>query len=131
MSTATVTSATGGRWRAAARRDPATTVVVVVALLAAGLQVLRLTRPNALLAGWSDTSIYLGTAVRFVHGALPYRDFATLQPPGMVLLMSPFGLLSTAVGTRVAVMAVTGCSPLLAAANVARSEERRVGEECR
>jgi hypothetical protein len=119
MSTATVTPATGGRWRAAARRDPATTVVVVVALLAAGLQVLRLTRPNALLAGWSDTSIYLGTAVRFVHGALPYRDFATLQPPGMVLLMSPFGLLSMAVGTRVAVMAVTCCSPLLAAANVA------------
>ena len=119
MSTATVTPATGGRWRAAARRDPATTVVVVVALLAAGLQVLRLTRPNALLAGWSDTSIYLGAAVRFVHGALPYRDVALLQPPGLLLLISPFGLLSMAVGTRVALMALTAGTPLLAAANVA------------
>ena len=94
------------RWRASARRDPATTVVVVLALVAAGLQVLRLTRPNSLLDGWSDTSLYLGAAIRFVHGALPYRDFATLQPPGMVLLFSPFGLLSMAVGSRVAVMAL-------------------------
>src|ERR1035441_10820605 len=42
-----------------------------------------------------------------------------VQPPGLVLLFSPFGLLSLAVGSRVAVMAVTCCTPLLAAANVA------------
>ena len=78
-----------------------------------------LTRPNALLAGWSDISIYLGAAIRLVHGALPYRDFALLQPPGLVLLLSPFGLLSLAVGSRVALMALTACTPLLAAANVA------------
>jgi hypothetical protein len=119
MTTATVTTATGGRWRAAARRDPATTVIVVLALVAAGLQVLRLTRPNSLLEGWSDTSLYLGAAIRFVHGALPYRDFAMVQPPGLVLLFSPFGMLSMAVGSRVALMALTGCTPLLAAANVA------------
>jgi hypothetical protein len=107
------------RWRASPRRDPATTVVVVLALVAAGLQVLRLTRPNSLLDGWSDTSLYLAAAIRFVHGALPYRDFAMVQPPGLVLLFSPFGLLSLAVGSRVAVMAVTCCTPLLAAANVA------------
>jgi hypothetical protein len=119
MTTGTVTPATGGRWRAAARRDPATTVVVVMALVAAGLQVLTLARPNLLLDGHSDTSLYLGAAIRFVHGALPYRDFAMVQPPGLVLLFSPFGLLSMAVGSRVALMAVTGCTPLLAAANVA------------
>jgi hypothetical protein len=94
-------------------------VVVVMALVAAGLQVFVLTRPNALLAGWSDISIYLGAAIRLVHGALPYRDFALVQPPGLVLLLSPFGLLSMAVGSRVALMALTACTPLLAAANVA------------
>jgi hypothetical protein len=101
------------------RRHPAVTVVVVLALVAAALQVLRLTRPNALVEGWSDTSIYLGAATRFVHGALPYRDFALLQPPGLLLLYSPFGLLSMAVGTRGALIALSCCSPLLAAANVA------------
>jgi len=111
--------AAGARPWSLARRDPATIVVVVMALVAAGLQALVLTRPNALLAGWSDISIYLGAAIRFVHGALPYRDFALLQPPGLVLLLSPFGLLSMAVGSRVAVMALTACTPLLAAANVA------------
>jgi hypothetical protein len=114
-----ITPAAEVRSLASARRDPATTVVVVLALVAAGLQVLSLTRPNALLAGWSDTSIYLGAAVRFVHGALPYRDVALLQPPGLLLLISPFGLLSMAVGTRVALMALTAGTPLLAAANVA------------
>ena len=100
-------------------RDPASVVVAVMALVAAGLQVFVLTRPGALLDGWSDISIYLGAAIRFVHGALPYRDFALLQPPGLVLLLSPFGLLSLAVGSRVALMALTACTPLLAAANVA------------
>ena len=100
-------------------RDPAGIVVVVMTLVAGGLQVFALTRPNALLAGWSDISIYLGAAIRLVHGALPYRDFALLQPPGLVLLLSPFGLLSLAVGSRVALIALTACTPLLAAANVA------------
>ncbi|MGA9113693.1 MAG: glycosyltransferase 87 family protein [Candidatus Dormiibacterota bacterium] len=113
-----MTAAVGAR--AIARwRDPARLVVVVMALLAAGLQAFVLTRPHELLAGWSDISIYLGAAIRLVHGALPYRDFALLQPPGLVLLLSPFGLLSVAVGSRVALMALTACTPLLAAANVA------------
>lgn len=94
-------------------------VVVVMTLVAAGLQGFVLSRPHELLAGWSDISIYLGAAIRLVHGALPYRDFALLQPPGLVLLLSPFGLLSLAVGSRVALMTLTACTPLLAAANVA------------
>lgn len=116
--TAPLTSAAGVR--AIARwRDPASLVVVATALVAAGLQVFVLTRPHELLAGWSDISIYLGAAIRLVHGALPYRDFALLQPPGLVLLLSPFGLFSLAVGSRVALMALTACTPLLAAADVA------------
>jgi hypothetical protein len=102
------------------RRDPAIVVVVSMALLAVALQVLRLTRPNALLSGGSyDTPLYLGSAIRLVHGALPYRDFTLLQPPGLVLVMSPFALLSTLVGSRGALIALSLCTPLLAGANVA------------
>jgi alpha-1,2-mannosyltransferase len=102
------------------RRDPTRAVVLGLALLAAGLQILRLTRPHALLAGgFDDTAFYLGSAIRFVHGAMPYRDFALLQPPGLLLLFSPFALLSNAVGSRGAMIALTATGPLLAAANVA------------
>jgi len=112
--------AAGTRRRSPARRDPATAVVVAMALLAAGLQMLRLTRPNALLSGGSyDTAVYLGSAIRLVHGALPYRDFSLLQPPGLVLVLSPFALLSELLGSRGALITVSLCTPLLAAANVA------------
>ena len=108
-----------GWWRSALGRDRATWAVVLMASVAAGLQVLRLTRPGGLLPGnASDTSLYLGSAVRLVHGVLPYRDFVLLQPPGVVLLMSPFALLSELVGTRWALGAVNLCTPVLAAANV-------------
>lgn len=108
-----------GWWRSALGRDQASWAVVLMASVAVGLQVLRLTRPGGLLPGSaSDTSLYLGSAVRLVHGVLPYRDFVLLQPPGVVLLMSPFALLSDLVGTRWALGAVNLCTPVLAAANV-------------
>ncbi|MGP8161489.1 MAG: hypothetical protein ACLQGJ_09795 [Candidatus Dormibacteria bacterium] len=99
--------------------DPATAAVVGMALLAVALQVLRLTRPGGLLPGnASDTSLYLGSAIRLVHGVAPYRGFVFLQPPGVVLLVSPFAMLSDLVGSRWALGAVNLCTPLLAAANV-------------
>ncbi len=105
--------------RPAAGRNPAVVVVVGMALLAFALQVLRLTRPGGVLSGGSyDTTIYLGSAIRMFHGALPYRDFTLLQPPGLVLVMSPFALLSLALGSRGALIALSLCTPLLAAANV-------------
>ena len=50
---------------------------------------------------------------------MPYRDFALLQPPGLVLVLTPYALLSFAVGSSGALMVLTACTPLLAAANVA------------
>jgi alpha-1,2-mannosyltransferase len=112
--------ATGGPRRGRVWRPSARDVVVGLALVAAGLQILRLTRPNQMLSGGSlDTALYLGTAIRFVHGVMPYRDFAFLQPPGLLLVMTPYALASLAVGSRGSLIAITACSPLLAAANVA------------
>src|SRR5439155_6509003 len=42
---------------------------------------------------------YFGSAVRLVHGALPYRSFVLVQPPGITLVMSPAAALSYVTGT--------------------------------
>src|SRR5229473_1968532 len=39
-----------------------------------------------------DDGPYFGSAVRLVHGVLPYRDYAFVQPPGITELMSPAAL---------------------------------------
>src|SRR5262249_26126821 len=46
-----------------------------------------------------DDGPYFGSAVRLVHGSLPYRQFVLVQPPGITLLMSPAALLSYLTGT--------------------------------
>ncbi len=116
---APVTPAAGAGPRVAGGWNRAAVVTVAMALVAVGLQVLRLTRPGGVLAGGSyDTALYLGSAIRLFHGVLPYRDFALLQPPGLVLMMSPFALLSLAIGSRGALIVISLCTPLLAGANV-------------
>ena len=116
---APVTPAAGAGPRPAAGWNPAAVVTVAMALVAVGLQVLRLTRPGVILAGGSyDTTLYLGSAIRLVHGALPYRDFALLQPPGLVLTMSPFALVSLLTGSRGGLIVLSLCTPVLAGANV-------------
>ena len=96
---------------------PATaTVVVGSVLLATGLCAWQLTLPGVLTGVTEyDDGVYLGAALRFVSGVLPYRDFVFVQPPGIVLLMSPIALLGRAIGSsgalivaRVATMLVAG-----------------------
>ncbi|GIG20780.1 hypothetical protein Cch01nite_15040 [Cellulomonas chitinilytica] len=41
-----------------------------------------------------DDGVYFAAAVSFVHGRLPYRDFLLLHPPGIVLALSPFAVLT-------------------------------------
>lgn len=103
----------------AGRRPSATALVTgAAALVAAGVATFQLTRAGQLPGASYDTAVFLGGAIRLVHGAVPYRDFAFVQPPGLLLLLSPFGLLSEMVGTRRALDALILCTPLLAAANV-------------
>lgn len=93
-------------------------LVVAIAVLAAALAAYQLTRPGLLLGDTPDVSVYLGAAVRLVHGATPYRDYVFVQPPGFVILAAPIGLLSDATGTRDALGVLRLLMPLLAAANV-------------
>ncbi len=87
---------------ALAPRQPRSVTLIILAATAAGLllRLFQLTRPSYLLGVTQyDDGVYLGDAVRLVHGALPYRDFVSDQPPGIMLLMAPVALLSKVTGT--------------------------------
>jgi hypothetical protein len=84
----------------AAWLTPVNMVVAALTLLALGLRLFYLTRPGYLLGVTEyDDGSYFGSAVRLVHGMLPYRDFVFVQPPGITLLMTPVALLARVTGT--------------------------------
>jgi hypothetical protein len=101
--------------------SPVGVTIILATMLALGLRVFILTRPG-LLTGVTeyDDGVYLGGAIRLTQGLLPYKDYSFVQPPGILLLMTPAAVvarLSTtaaALGTvRVlSVCASTACVPL-------------------
>lgn len=93
-------------------------IVDVFVLVAVGIDALQLTRPGFLFGLTSDISDYLGAAVRLVSGSVPYRDFVFLQPPGIVVLLSPFAFVAHLIGTRDALAIVRLLTLIVAGANV-------------
>jgi alpha-1,2-mannosyltransferase len=88
------------------RFTPVAAVITVATLLALALRVYQLARPGHLLCvGDYDDGADFGSAILLVHGVLPYRDFITVQPPGITLLMTPPALLSRLIGTAWAIAA--------------------------
>ena len=88
--------------RASALRQPATLIIIGMTLLALAVRLYYFTRPGYLLGVTEyDDGSYFGSAVRLVHGVLPYRDFVFVQPPGITLLMTPVALISELTGTGV------------------------------
>ena len=75
-----------------------------------------LSRPDGLLGvhGYDD-GVYFGAVLRFVDGAVPYRDFVFVHPPGIMLLLSPIGLLSHVFDDRIA-LAIARCATAVVAA---------------
>ena len=80
---------------------PVNLTIIIITLVALALRVYyQYTRPGFLLGVTEyDDGPYFGSAVRLVHGSMPYRDFVLVQPPGITLLMSPVGLLTYWTGT--------------------------------
>jgi hypothetical protein len=75
-------------------------VIVAVTALALALRLYYLSRPGYLFGVTEyDDGSYLGSAIRLVHGQLPYRDFVFVQPPGITLLMVPVALAAKITGT--------------------------------
>jgi alpha-1,2-mannosyltransferase len=75
-------------------------VIIVATLLAVGLRLYDLSRPGYLLGiSEYDDGTDFGSAIRLVHGAVPYRDFIMVQPPGITLIMYPIALITKGMGT--------------------------------
>jgi alpha-1,2-mannosyltransferase len=49
-----------------------------------------------------DDGVYFGASLELVHGVLPYKDFAFIQPPMITVWLAPFAALSSISGTAVA-----------------------------
>jgi hypothetical protein len=90
-------------------------------LLALAIRFFTLTRSGYMTGVTEyDDGVYLGGAVRLLQGALPYHDFAYVQPPGILLLMIPVALLTKittmthamAAARILTVLASTACVPL-------------------
>lgn len=87
--------------------------------LAAGLVAYELTLPHVLVGvATYDEGVYLAATLRLLHGALPYRDFAFLQPPGLPLLLSPLTALLQVGGDRAAMAGATILTGAVAAGDV-------------
>jgi hypothetical protein len=101
------------------RGDLGALTIGLLAALAAGLCLYMLSRPGMLFGVTEyDDAVYFGSAVRLVHGVIPYRDFYLVQPPGLVVLLTPFAWLSDAIGTRDGLAVGRLFMPVVAAAQV-------------
>jgi alpha-1,2-mannosyltransferase len=115
-------AATAGRSGSASWRAPAGLVIIAATVAGLVLRALLLTRPGFLTSGTVeyDDGVYLGAAIRLLQGAVPYRDFAYVQPPGILVVSLPFALVAKTVSAsaglacaRVATMlASAACVPL-------------------
>ena len=73
---------------------------MLITVLAIGLRLYQLTRPQYLLGVTEyDDGTDFGSAILLIHGYLPYRDFIMVQPPGITLLMAPVAAATKTLGT--------------------------------
>jgi alpha-1,2-mannosyltransferase len=116
--------ADGAADRGSLLRVPSTAGLVILAatVLALGLRLFLVTRPGFLTSGQVeyDDGVYLGAAMRLLHGAMPYQDYAFVQPPGIIVAGLPGALIGSltsqagglAVARLLSVLASTACVPL-------------------
>jgi alpha-1,2-mannosyltransferase len=103
-------------------RTPAGAAILIATLVALALRLFLVTRPGYLTSGTVeyDDGVYLGTALRLLHGALPYKDYAFVQPPGILVFALPGALVGSltsqvtgfATARILSVLASTACVPL-------------------
>jgi alpha-1,2-mannosyltransferase len=95
-----ISAVAAARPPASPQRVALTAVICTATLLAVGLRLYDLSRPGFLLGiNEYDDGTDFGSAIRLVHGALPYRDFVMVQPPGITLLLYPVALATRTMGT--------------------------------
>jgi alpha-1,2-mannosyltransferase len=102
--------------RSTPRIGRATTVGIVLVAIA-----LRLgpTLAHGTLRGTLeyDDGVHLGAAIHLLAGLMPYRSFTFVQPPGIVVLLTPFAALARLIGEPDSMAAIRICMALLGAGN--------------
>ena len=74
---------------------PPGVAIMIATAVAVGLRLFNLLRPGYLTGVTEyDDGVYLGGSLRLIEGHLPYKDFAFIQPPGILLLMTPVALVA-------------------------------------
>lgn len=74
--------------------------ILVATVIGLALRLLQLTRPGHLLGVTEyDDGVYFGSAIRLINGVMPYKDFVLVQPPGLIVLMTPIAALSKLTGS--------------------------------
>jgi hypothetical protein len=69
--------------------------MLLATALAVAIRLFTLTRPGYLTGITEyDDGVYLGGAIRLLEGQLPYHDYAFVQPPGILLLMTPVAFIA-------------------------------------
>jgi hypothetical protein len=100
--------------------SPVTLVIAATTAAALLLRLYQLSRPGFLLGVIEyDDGTDFGSAIRLIHGALPYRDFIMVQPPGITLLMTPVAFLAQGLGTAGSLAAARVVTALASSAGVA------------
>ena len=101
------------------RRWAVYAVIIAATVVAVGLRLYGLSRPGYFLGiSEYDDGTDFGSAVRLLHGAIPYRDFIMVQPPGITLIMFPVALATKSFGTAVGMAAGRVVTVLASAAAV-------------
>jgi alpha-1,2-mannosyltransferase len=103
-------------------KTPAGLAIGLATLIGLVLRLFLVTRSGYLTSGnvEYDDGVYLGAAMRLLHGAMPYKDYAFVQPPGIIIFALPgaaIGALTSqvtgfAVVRILSVLASTACIPL-------------------
>jgi len=107
----------GHRWKGV----PTSSLVILGLTVAAGVTYLTALLVGGHISGYGgfDDGVYFGAATRLVHGVVPYRDFVFVQPPGVLLALSPFALLGRITGTATGFEVARLFIVVVATANVA------------
>lgn len=73
-------------------------IPLAIGLAAFGIYLWQLSVPEFL--AFYDSGVYLAASMHLVSGILPYRDFTFVNPPGILLLMSPVAVFSRIFGSH-------------------------------
>lgn len=95
-------------------------IAIGVGLVSLVACLIELSSPE--FVGLYDSGVYVGAIAHFTSGVMPYRNFTFAQPPGLLVLLSPLGVIARIWSThdafdvgRIATVFVTSANAGLAA----------------